>query len=60
MYPSIKWNDLKLRDNSNFLQMLIQLNDKGLVSNDTLLKEFNLNYDDELQKIRQEMVVAGP
>ena len=58
--PTIKWNDLNLRDNSNKMQMFMQMNDKGLVSNDTLLKEFGLSYDDELQKIREEMIMAGP
>lgn len=56
IYPRFIWNELKLRDNTNKIQNLMQLNDKGLVANQTVLEELGLDYDAEVQKIRDEQV----
>jgi len=59
LYPKIKWNDLNLRDNSSQLQMLMQLQDKNLISIQTLLSEFDLNYDHEVEKMREEQMMMS-
>ncbi len=59
LYPKIKWNDLRLRDNSQNLNMLIQLHDKGLISTQKLLSEFNIDYDQEINRLREEQITAG-
>jgi very-short-patch-repair endonuclease len=59
-YPKLVWNDLQLRDKTNRIQTLMQLNDKGLVSAQTLLEELDLDYDSEVEKIRDEQVMASP
>lgn len=60
LYPRIKWDDLRLRDNTNKLQAIMQLHDKGVVSTQTLLESFELDYDQEIRRLREEQVQAGP
>jgi len=59
LYPRIKWNDLRLRDNSEFLNKIIQLYDKQVVSRQKLLEEFDIDFDVEVSRIREEQVMAG-
>lgn len=60
LYPRIKWDDLRLRDNTNQLQAVMQLHDKGVVSTQTLLEKFDLDYDQEIRRIREEQIQAAP
>ncbi|KKN50662.1 hypothetical protein LCGC14_0630460 [marine sediment metagenome] len=60
MYPEIKWNDLNLKDKTQFHQLLNQLHDKQLISSQTLLEEMDLNYDQEVKRMRYEQTQAGP
>lgn len=60
LYPKFIWNDLQLRDKTNRIQTLMQMYDKGLVSAQTMLDEVDLDYDSEVEKIREEQVMAGP
>jgi very-short-patch-repair endonuclease len=59
LYPRIKWNDLRLRDNSEYLNKIIQLYDKQVVSRQKLLDEFDIDFDVEVSRIREEQVMAG-
>jgi very-short-patch-repair endonuclease len=59
LYPRLKWNDLNLRDNTTKLQNLMQLHDKGLISTQKLLEEFNIDYDTEINRLREEQIVSG-
>jgi hypothetical protein len=59
LYPRIKWNDLRLRDNSEYLNKIIQLYDKQVVSRQKLLEEFDIDFDVEVSRIREEQVMAG-
>ena len=59
LYPKMKWSDLRLRDNNQNLTLLIQLHDKGLVSTQKLLSEFNIDYDQEVSRLREEQITAG-
>jgi very-short-patch-repair endonuclease len=59
LYPKIKWNDMQLRDKTNKLQLLMQLHDKQLVSTETLLEEFDMDYDKEVERIRNEQIQVG-
>jgi hypothetical protein len=56
MVPTIKWNDMQLRDKSNRLQMLMQLFDKGLISAERLLEEFDIDYDQMIEQKRDEQM----
>ncbi len=38
----------------NRIQILMQLHDKGLISTRTLLGEFELDYDKEVEQIREQ------
>jgi len=58
LYPEVEWNDLGLRDNTNTLQMMLQMQQSGLISAQTLLEEFDLDYDLETERIREEQVQA--
>jgi len=59
VYPKLKWNDLQLRDRTNFRQILMQLHDKGLISAQRLLEEFDIDYDQETRRIREENALAS-
>ena len=58
MFPTVKWNDLNLRDKSNMLQLFLQLYDKQLMSGQTLLEEFDLDFDQEQERLREEQQLA--
>jgi len=60
LYPKLVWNDLQLRDKTNKIQTLMQWYDKGGVSMQTICEEMDLDYDAEIEKIREEQVMAGP
>jgi len=60
LYPTIKWNDLELKDNTQYHQMLMQLHDKQAISTQTLLDEIGLNYDQEVKRMRYEQANMGP
>ena len=57
--PTLKWNDMNLRDKTSKLQSYMQLHDKGTISTRTLLEEFDLDYDQEVRKIREEKAFAS-
>ena len=59
-YPEIKWNDLNLKDKTQWYQILMQLHDKGVISTQTLCEELELDYDQEVQRMRYESTQAGP
>jgi very-short-patch-repair endonuclease len=58
MYPRLKWNDLNMRDQTARLQMLVQLHDKQIVSAQTLAKELDLDYDQEVEQLRFESITV--
>ena len=60
LYPKLKWEDLNLRDKSGHLQLMMQLHDKQLISSQKLLQEFDVDYDQEVERLREEQVTAGP
>jgi very-short-patch-repair endonuclease len=59
LYPTIEWNDMQLRDKSNERQSYMQLHDKGVISTQTLLEKFDLDWDKEIQRKREEQVMAS-
>lgn len=56
LYPHLKWDDLKLRDPTNRMQMAMNLHQNGTISTQTLLEMFELDYDQEIERIREEQV----
>jgi very-short-patch-repair endonuclease len=60
LHPTIKWNDLELKDQTQYHQMLMQLHDKQVISTQTLLDEIGLNYDQEVKRMRYEQAQLGP
>lgn len=58
LYPKIKWKELELRDKTNKLQLFMQMFDKQMVSMQTVLEEAGLDYDAEVEKMREEKVIA--
>jgi very-short-patch-repair endonuclease len=59
LYPKIKWNDLRLRDNSEYLNKILQLYDKTVISRQKLLDMFDIDFDVEISRMREEQVMAG-
>lgn len=60
LYPTIKWNDMQLRDKTNKLQMYMQLHDKSIISTETLLDEFDIDFDQEQHRLRKQSIVSAP
>lgn len=54
IYPKIVFNDLKLKDNTGTLQMLVTAQTNGVISAETLVEEFGLNWDQEVERLRFE------
>jgi hypothetical protein len=57
-YPKVKWKEMSLRDDTQRKNMMIQLNEKGKVSNQTLLEYFGLDPDVEIERMRLESIIA--
>ena len=60
MIPEIKWNKLELKDDQPRHQILMQLHDKQVISTQTLCEELELNYDQEVKRMRYEQQTAPP
>lgn len=54
IYPKIQWNELNIRDDSQQKQLLNALFDKGLISGQSLLEKYNMDYDHEIERLRYE------
>lgn len=54
VYPEIKWNDLKIRDDTQRKQQYLGLHDAGILSTQTLSEIFDLDYDQEIERKREE------
>lgn len=59
IYPKIKWNDLNIRDDTQQKQLLLQLHDKQVLSTQSLCEKFDLDYDQEVERVRMEMGAAA-
>ena len=59
LYPKLKWNDLNLRDKSNFIQILMQAFDKQMISAQRVLEEMDIDYDTEVRRIREEQALVS-
>lgn len=54
IYPTVKWDDLQLRDNTNLLQIAMQARQAGDLSSQTMLELMDINYDQEIERLRME------
>ena len=54
IYPTIKFDDLQLRDDTGKLQMMVTANTNGVISNMTLIEAFGLDPDQEVERLRFE------
>jgi very-short-patch-repair endonuclease len=54
IFPTIKFDDLQLRDDTGKLQMLVTANSNGVISNMTLIEAFGLDPDQEIERLRFE------
>jgi len=52
IYPTIKWDSMHLRDQQQYRTFIIQLYDKGLLSDQTVLEAFDLDPDQEIERKR--------
>ncbi len=53
-YPTIKWDDLNLRDETQKNQMYVQLWDKGIVSTQFICEQLGIDYEVETERVRLE------
>ena len=61
--PTIKWDDLQLRDESSKLQTMMQARQAGDISAETIIESLGLDYDQEVERLRMEQManmVSGP
>jgi len=58
LYPTIKWNELRLRDNTPRLQALLETRKMGDLSARTWLAENDINLDEEAENLRLEEMAA--
>ncbi len=54
VYPKIVFDPLRLKDNTGTLQMLVTAQQNGVISAETLVEEFGLNWDQEVERLRFE------
>ncbi len=54
IYPRIIFDPLKLKDNVGTLQTLVTAQQNGVISAETLVEEFGLNWDQEVERLRFE------
>lgn len=58
LYPTIKWNELRLRDNTPRLQALLETRKMGDLSARTWLAENDIDLDEEAENLRLEEMAA--
>ena len=54
VYPRLKWDIMHLRDQQQMRQFMLQLHEKGTISTQTMLKSFDIDYDQEVELLRYE------
>jgi len=54
VYPTVKWDDLQLRDETGKLQTMLGANQAGIVSNQSVIEALGLDYDQEVERLRFE------
>jgi len=54
VYPTIKWEDLNIRDDTQKKQQYLGLHDAGILSTQSLTEMFDLDYDQEIERKREE------
>ena len=54
IYPRIKWDDTQLRDNTGIIQVLADLFKNGKISAQTMYEYFNIDFDQEVERLRFE------
>lgn len=54
IYPKIKWDDLQLKDDTGKLQMMVTAQQNGVISAQTLIESFGVDYDQEVERLRFE------
>jgi very-short-patch-repair endonuclease len=54
IYPKVKFHDLSLRDKTPRLQAYMQLRNRNELSLKTILEELGIDYDTEIEQIREE------
>lgn len=54
IYPRIKWDIMHLRDMQQMRTFMLQLHEKGTISTQTMLKAFDIDYDQEVELLRYE------
>ena len=53
-YPSIRWADLNLRDETQKQQLYMQMWDKQLVSTQFIHEKFDIDHETEVERVRME------
>jgi len=54
IYPNIVFDDLKLKDNSQTLQIMQTAQQQGALSAETFIEQLGLNWDQEVERLRFE------
>lgn len=54
IYPSVKWDDAQLKDNTGIIQVLADLFKNGKISAQTMYEYFNIDFDQEVERLRFE------
>jgi hypothetical protein len=54
IYPRIKWERMALRDQQQNRQFMLQLHEKNAISTQTLHEAFDIDYDNEISRLRYE------
>jgi len=54
VYPKIKWDIMHLRDQQQMRTFMLQLHEKGAISTQTMLKSFDIDYNQEVELLRYE------
>lgn len=56
IYPTIKWGDLELRNDSQKLQIMQSAQEKGVISAQTFIEAMEIDYDQEVERLRMEQL----
>jgi very-short-patch-repair endonuclease len=54
VYPTVKWDDLQLRDDTGKLQTMLAANQAGIISDQSVVESLGLDWDQEVERKRFE------
>lgn len=59
MYPTVKFKEMRLRDDTQVKNLYMQMSEKKFISKQTFLELFDIDFDVEIERMRMENIIES-